>query len=231
MPDGPRGSNLRHASTRRWWLSAPATAERERGSEAGAGFASNRQETPVASYSSRRSRSSCWPVTSAKDVEVLVAVENREARQLGGRRDQEIGHSRARCPRSASSCWTSTARSSMAGVRYSTGLEASGGRRRPARSSSPVRALYPISSRVTVLTRTGPASIRSAHVCPSTASPRRDEDGHGEIGHEGAPGRGTHPTAHRRPEPSTPRMSRRTSMRLRVRRDVHSRHVEDRARP
>lgn len=30
------------------------------------------------------------------DVEVPVAVENREASQLGGRRDQEIGHSRSR---------------------------------------------------------------------------------------------------------------------------------------
>ena len=49
---------------------------------------------------------------------------------------------------------------SMAGVRYSTGMDASGGRRRPVRSSSPVRALYPTSRRVTVLMRTRPRAIR-----------------------------------------------------------------------
>ena len=53
--------------------------------------------------------------------------------------------------------------SSIVGVRYSTGIEERGGRRRALRRSFPERAENPISSRVTVATLTSPRSIRSAH--------------------------------------------------------------------
>jgi hypothetical protein len=49
--------------------------------------------------------------------------------------------------RSASSVKSSTARSSMAGVRYSTGIDDSGGRWNSARICEPDRVEYPVSSR------------------------------------------------------------------------------------
>jgi hypothetical protein len=80
--------------------------------------------------------------------------------------------------RSASSVKSSTARSSMAGVRYSTGIDDSGGRWNSARICEPDRVEYPVSSRVTVVIRTSPRSIRVAH---SEAS----DDGHEKLPKDG----------------------------------------------
>ena len=74
----------------------------------------------------------------------LVVIDNDQRRgefaELLTRSPWAAPQGRARCwPRSARSVSTSTDRSSIAGVWYSTGMEDSGGRRSPTRKSGPDR--------------------------------------------------------------------------------------------
>lgn len=69
-------------------------------------------------------------------------MKNNEARQLGGRRNQQIGHGRGPVMSTVGEQLLDLDRTILdGGVRYSQGIDANGGRRRPARRSSPVRAL------------------------------------------------------------------------------------------
>ena len=83
-------------------------------------------------------------------VEVLVQVQHGALVSSAAAAISRSGIDGARCwPRSASRRWTSTARSSTAGVRYSTGIAATGGYPAPGVSSTADRAEKPASSRVT----------------------------------------------------------------------------------
>lgn len=88
----------------------------------------------------------CYPFgrlagDAGNEVEVLAEVQDGEAGEFCDGGDEQVGYRGARCrPRSASSVRTCTARSSMAGVRYCTGIADTGGRRSPASKSCPERA-------------------------------------------------------------------------------------------
>ncbi len=70
------------------------------------------------------------------EIEVLVNVQHREVGELASGRQQQIRHRRrAMLTAVGQQPCTAIARSSMAGVRYSTGIADSGGCRRLARRS------------------------------------------------------------------------------------------------
>ncbi|COY64453.1 Uncharacterised protein [Mycobacterium tuberculosis] len=77
------------------------------------------------------------------------------------------------CPRSASKVCTSSARSSILGVRYSTGIADSGGSRNSRRAISPHSAENPTSKRVTPVMCTRPRSIRFDQISMSGLSVSR----------------------------------------------------------
>jgi hypothetical protein len=99
----------------------------------------------------------------------LVEVEDSELRQFGGRGVEEI---RDRgCPVRApvgQGSLSATARSSIDGVMYSTGMNARGGVPMLARSSPAERVENPTSRRVTVVIRTRPCWILDAHSAASS---------------------------------------------------------------
>ena len=74
-------------------------------------------------------------------LEVFIEVQDRESSQFGGRCEDQVRYGRrAVLAAVASKVSTSAALSSIAGVRYQTGMDDSGGCRHPARSSRPDRA-------------------------------------------------------------------------------------------
>ena len=103
---------------------------------------------PVSSAMSSKSLSRCSTVSSASSAVAAISRSGMDGARC--------------CPRSASADWTSTERSSILGVRYSTGSDASGGSAKRVRWSAADRAENPTSSRVTSKTYGKNRTPRSA---------------------------------------------------------------------
>src|SRR6478609_6208536 len=107
-------------------------------------------------------------------IEVLVDVQDGESGQFPGGGDKQVRHlHRTVVARSARGPCTSTALSSIDGVRYAVGVLVSGMPPMARFQSRPDVAEKPICSSVAVATRIRLRSMRSSHAGPSGDDARR----------------------------------------------------------
>jgi hypothetical protein len=136
-PDGPFPAGPRAAARR------PEQARETKQPVNGGGCIGGvwSESLSISAGESTFTRSMGWPVISAIRPKSLSRCSTVSPASSAVAATIRSGIEAARCwPRSASKARTSTARSSMAGVRYSTGIDDSGGRWNPGRNSGPDRA-------------------------------------------------------------------------------------------